>query len=1161
MILQLNLTPEQAQSLQTIAGQFNRELEANNFPNAATLQQLKTALQEALWAQAGFAKFWEAAKVDHNLNSLCLVHERTAIRNLPWQLATEENQELSIYKAIKPDLPNHQASLGEPLKILFMVATPAGVTQLNFEQEEKKLLLALLPLMGKGLVQVHFTNNGSLEDLEEKLLENKFHVLHFSGHGSYRNGKGTLALEAPLTGELKEADVDTLTDLFDRLNKKGRRPDLVVLSACQTAQGESGELAGIADALIRENIPAVIAMASSVLDDCAAHFTTAFYDFLSQGLPLPDAFQKATKAMRAFEVQRYKPAENRLPNGQFLASGQWLIPQLVMSQQVQQLVDKTAERSELAFTFDDAYLQKEENLLNFLKRHSNYVFAGRRKEIQLAFQALKNKKNVLLKGQGGVGKTALAEHLAIRLLASNPRTKVFTHSEKTPAAQSLLDQMQEYLTKDKQQFSVVSELALIEKLDEQVSYLLKQVSQHCHPFFIFDNVETFQIYDKDKSIWIWNVDKHEDVLTALQTLNNSLLHPFIIITGRYPLVELVSLEECNLNTVPFGDFIKKCWQLSFSTLADALEKDKLSVGTLKRTGEGKTTFEAVVKLLHTTLGGNYRALEFFDELYAREKDQIVALLDKLDQLKDDPTLQDEVLHRMSENLVFEQLLRYLNAEDQDTLSLLARFRIPVLPMAVGMQRETADRSRALAQLTNLTLVEQQTGIDGRNRYYVTPLVGELLKRNHFIEAPFSADNAGAYHEYIHDEDLYLNWLDELSEAFEWYFEAQKVDGVNRIGYRLNNFYYNVQQFRLSLEYGLRSEEVAQEQTYGNIWNNLGLTLQIFGQLEPALHYYEKSLAYDKGIDDRKREGIMLNNISQIYLIKGNFDVAMSYLQKAITVFQENNDLELKGKVLISISEIHRLKGDYDLALNYLKQSINIFQETGDREGEGTALNNISQVYMNIADYDQTLFYLKQSFEIIREIGDRLKEGTILMNISKVYDAQKDFQTALDYLHQSLVIRKEIGDKQGEGATLNDIGLNYLGRGEYDIALSYCQEALTISKKINDPLSESISLGNIAKIFQMQGKHEHAYPLLQKALEISQAIGDLPGAAVILWNIGDLLFEQEQFEKAVIPIFKAYLFFNNVGSTKTQNVLSYLNAIIEQIGEARVLEIIEQMNQG
>lgn len=74
MILQLNLTPEQAQSLQTIAEQFNRELEANNFPNAATLQQLKTALQEALWAQAGFAEFWEAAKVDHNRNSLCLVY-------------------------------------------------------------------------------------------------------------------------------------------------------------------------------------------------------------------------------------------------------------------------------------------------------------------------------------------------------------------------------------------------------------------------------------------------------------------------------------------------------------------------------------------------------------------------------------------------------------------------------------------------------------------------------------------------------------------------------------------------------------------------------------------------------------------------------------------------------------------------------------------------------------------------------------------------------------------------------------------------------------------------------------------------------------------------------------------------------------------------------
>ena len=1157
MILQLNLTPEQAQSLQTIAGQFNRELERPGapFPNAATLQQLKTALQEALWAQAGFAAFWEAAKVDHNLNSLCLVHERTAIRNLPWQLATEANAQLALSKSITATLASHQPSIGYPLKVLVMVAAPEGVTRLDYEREELLLLSAFSPLMSKGLVEVHFTDDGSLENLKEKLLENKYHILHYSGHGSYKDGEGSLALEDPVTGRLKEADAAAINAVLKEAHQKGHRPDLLVLSACQTAEGmETANMGGVANTLLQGGVPAVVAMSASILDNCATHFAAAFYEQLSQGFPLAAAFRTAIAALQDFEIKVFNPAQHGL------APGQWLIPQLLLCQEVGTLIDKNAPQTGLDFSKEMAYVKGEQGLLELRVRPKGYVFVGRRKEKRSVFHLLKEGKAVLLRGQGGVGKTALAEHLAIRLLASNPRTKVFTHSEKTPAADSLLKQLQEYLTKEKRQFKVVSELALIEKLQDKFLYLLQAVGAHCDPLFIFDNIESFQTYDAEQAAWLWKVEQHEDVLTVLQILHQYTPFP-VIVTGRYPLAEFADWTLCNLNTVPFGDFFKKCWQLPFSALADALEKEKLPAGTLKRTGEGKTTFEAVVKLLHDTLGGNYRALEFFDELYAREKDKIVALLDKLDQLKDDPTLQTEVLHRMSENLVFEQLLSYLNAEDQDTLSLLARFRIPVLPMAIGMQREAADRSRALAQLTNLTLVEQQTGIDGRNRYYVTPLVGELLKRNNFINAPFSATEAGAYHEYVYNEYLDLNWLSELSEAFEWYCEAQDVAGVNRTGERLNRFYYEIQQFRVSLGYGLRTEEIAKEETDGYIWTHLGLIAKIFGQLDTALHYLEKRLIDARNKNDRKGEGTTLNNISQIYDAKGDYDTALRYLEQSLKIRQDIGDRPGEGVTLNNIAGIHRAKGEYDAALKYLEQTLEIDREFKDRKGEGTTLNNISQIYKVKGDYDTALRYLEQSLKIRQDIGDRQGEGTTLNNLATTAHAKGDYDSALRYLEQSLKITQDIGDRQGEGATLNNISQIYAAKGDYDTALRYLEQSLKITQDIGDRQVEGATLNNISQIYAAKGDSDTALRYLEQSLKIRQDIGDLSGMATTLHNIGNTFFKQEEFEAAVAPIFQAYQIFEHIGSPNKDVSLRYLNALVEKIGEARVLEIIQQMNQG
>ena len=1072
MTLHLSLSPDQAATLLKLDAQLRTELEEHAFPTFSTVDLLRSELTKALDRQPGFFEVWEKSAAA--AQDLCLVCPDTATRNLPWHLALLDGNRLLTLTKSAAAPARYVPGNGLPLKILVMVAAPEGATVLSHEQEELRLLRAIEPMMAKGLAQVHFTDDGSLESLERALLENRYHVLHFSGHGMYQDGVGYLLTEDEATGRPHQVNARNFNALLAKMAKRGHRPDLVVLSACQSAQGErAGDLQGVADTLLAGGTPAVIAMSASVLDPCATEFTTALYEQLARKAPLPDAFREAVFILKKYELEH--PRMQALRRGR--EAGQWLIPQLLVSGQVGALADAGKPHQTLDFR-DARYVAGLEALLTLRgidRDKYNYVFLGRRSERRQALACLRHPGHpwVLLRGQGGVGKTSLAEHLAVRLLAADPDYKVFTHSEKAPPLESLLQKMLEYLTKEKKQLKRKLEYDQLKTWEEQFLFLVGHVEEFCRPVFIFDNVESFQ--SGQGGAWL---PERVDVLGALQILWQFTAFP-VILTGRYPIAEFPDLAVCDLNAVGFHEFRKKCWQLPFGEkLAARLAADPVREFPTKREDPENTSFDDVVHLLHRCFGGNYRALEFFDELFTEKPDDIFGTLGRLEALE--TRLRDthdarSVLVRMSENLVFSELLALLTPAERETLALLARFRIPVLPQALEMQRAGRDFTRQLERLADLTLAERSRGHDGQVRFFVMPIVQDLLRDNNFPEVRFSEKMAGDYHDHVAENGGSTDPLTDLSEAFEWYYAAGAVAEINEVGYRLCKFYYDVQQFRLSLSFGLRTEEVAGEKTDSVIWAHVAPILQVFGKLDEALVYMEKGLAIERERGDRRNEGTTLNNISQI----------------------------------------HQARGDYDTALGYLQQSLKIRQEIGDRKGEGVTLNNISLIYSAKGDYERALDYLQQSLKIQQEIGDRQGEGVTLNNISQIYDAKGDYERALEYLQQSLKIQQEIGDRKNESVTLNNLSQIAQVKGDYDTALKHSEQDLKICQEIGDINGMAITLVNIGAMLFKQDKFEEAVPLLLQAYHIFEKIGspNVQAAAGYLNAIVEKIGE-ERFEEIV-----------------------------------------------
>lgn len=195
------------------------------------------------------------------------------------------------------DLPDPPRPLGVegPLRVLVMISSPHGYPALDVEQEWSLLMDALAAQQAEGRVIIERLP-ASMSTLRARLRCEAFHVFHFVGHGFYRHdwGDGVLVMEDRHGGayQVTGEELGGLLNEYDQTR-------LAVLNACEGARsGASDPFAGMAQSLIQQGLPAVVAMQFEITDDAAVIFAHELYAAIADGLSLEAALAEARGAIR-----------------------------------------------------------------------------------------------------------------------------------------------------------------------------------------------------------------------------------------------------------------------------------------------------------------------------------------------------------------------------------------------------------------------------------------------------------------------------------------------------------------------------------------------------------------------------------------------------------------------------------------------------------------------------------------------------------------------------------------------------------------------------------------------------------------------------------------------------------------------------------------------
>ena len=194
-----------------------------------------------------------------------------------------------------------------PLRILVIIASPDDQAELDVERELAVMQDALDELRRAGQVQVDYLDDATLPALQDALSRTPYHVLHFTGHGAFierDKQKASCASKTPM-GQSDLIGPKELRPLL--IGQRDLR--LIVLSACQSAKTSGLDaFDSVATGLLQADLPAVLAMQFSILDDSAIELARVFYAELARGRTPEEALRQTRLALRHLDETR--PTDN-----------------------------------------------------------------------------------------------------------------------------------------------------------------------------------------------------------------------------------------------------------------------------------------------------------------------------------------------------------------------------------------------------------------------------------------------------------------------------------------------------------------------------------------------------------------------------------------------------------------------------------------------------------------------------------------------------------------------------------------------------------------------------------------------------------------------------------------------------------------------------------
>ncbi|KAA2262843.1 tetratricopeptide repeat protein [Solihabitans fulvus] len=238
-------------------------------------------------------------------------------------------------------------------------------------------------------------------------------------------------------------------------------------------------------------------------------------------------------------------------------------------------------------------------------------------------------------------------------------------------------------------------------------------------------------------------------------------------------------------------------------------------------------------------------------------------------------------------------------------------------------------------------------------------------------------------------------------------------------------------------------------------NNLGIVFEPLGRHNEMRESYEASLAIYQQLRDRRGQALTLGNLGIAWWKLGSNDRAREYYLRGLEMWQELGDRRGQAAVRSGLGSLAQDEGRYDEALAQHSQSLALMREVGDRRGEASSINFIAVIRRHLGELAEALASHQQALDLYREIGDQGGETEVLNDLGRTHRVAGDLAEASSRHRAALELARRAHFRHEEGRALDGIAHVEQDTGRPAAAREHWEQALTIFTELNTSEAEVV----------------------------------------------------------------------------------------------------------
>jgi len=344
---------------------------------------------------------------------------------------------------------------------------------------------------------------------------------------------------------------------------------------------------------------------------------------------------------------------------------------------------------------------------------------------------------------------------------------------------------------------------------------------------------------------------------------------------------------------------------------------------------------------------------------------------------------------------------------------------------------------------------------------------------------------------------------------------------------------------------------------------LGRMRHAIGEYPASIDAHQRALAIFEELRDRHGEAEALWDLGRSEYVTGNYTAAVGLLERSVAQFHEADDLQGEAGSLNDLGRVQLLVGDSSTSADLQERALLIYQELKDQQGQATVLRDLGRARFSAGDPTTAVDLLEGALKAYQDVGNRLGEASALHDLGHVHNETGNYTAAADMYQQALPIFRSLGNRQGEGNALWNAGRTRQACGDYPAAAGLHEQARTIYQAIGNRQGEAAALRDHGRALHLSGDPTAAAVLYEQARTICQAIGDRPDETTVLTYMGALAAEvtgpreaQALYEEALLLARQTKRLLNEAhaldGIARCAAALGQHARALEDMGQAVLL---------